>query len=310
MVEGHILLETLEGKLFAPEVLERSEGQLASALVMKAIDNSVRTKQPIQIGFLKLGIHRIPHAQVCVDHGTGPNKRQKDLAVFAHGTGKDGPPEFIPAVPAITELHILPDSVVFNVSRPKIQLPLFGVNGSHQVGDVVIELAGANVSNPQFLKDPVELLVHKSAVHSKDDGYISLVPLTDCFYQAPDHPFDALSGIAVYVTGAENAVSQITFPGHLQGVEALAFFVCWPDMLPLFCIVVIHNHGIDVQDHSFRLIYSKPPYKNPQMELAEKKSQRQGEGSEKSLDAMGRDHMSFFGFNDSRAAKILFYLSK
>ncbi|MDZ7761288.1 MAG: hypothetical protein U5L00_13675 [Desulfovermiculus sp.] len=98
VVEDHVLLETLEGKLFAPKVLERSEGQLALALVMKGSDDSVRTKQPIQLGFLKLGIHSMPHAQVCVDHRTGSNKRQKDLAVLAHGAGKDRPPKFVPLV--------------------------------------------------------------------------------------------------------------------------------------------------------------------------------------------------------------------
>jgi len=308
MKKGSIGPKLGEGQLFAAKVLEGPEGQLACSPFMVTPDETLRTQEPLQIGPAKLFVHGISLPYVGIDHLTGPGKGQENLAGFAHGPGKYGPAELVPVLAPIPEFEVFPDLIAVHVSRTEVFLPAPARDGGHGLGNILNELAPAYIADLQLLEHLENLLVHESGIHMDHYGHILVIAGADAFDHSADHTLHALAGVAVFFSGAQHRIHQQAIPGQLQGVEAFALFIGGLDSFSLFGLIVVHDHGIQIQDDGLRLGDGETPNEYGQIDIPEAPDQGPGEGLKEPLDCMGGDQVCRVGLDDPGIGLILFQL--
>jgi len=308
VIKGSIGPEPVKGKLLTAEFLKGPESQFAFSSLMIASNEAPGIKQRVKTGVLQLFIYGITLSYIGIEHLAGPGQGQEYLAVFAQWPGEYGPAKLSPALPPVAKLNIFPYLTAMNISRAKISLPSLVGDFGDELSDILIELAPADVSHSQFLEESEELLVHESCVHMDQYGYILTVSGTDTFNRPADHLLGAFAVIAVLLPGAKLRIDQYPIPGKLQGIEALALLIGGFYSLLLFSLVVVHNHGIQVQLDQVRLGYRESPDEYGQQDMSEALDQGPGKGLEKSLYCMGGDQASRIGLYCPSIGLILFQM--
>jgi hypothetical protein len=137
-------------------------------------------------------------------------------------------------------------------------------------------------------------------------GHILAVAGADALNHSADHPLYALAVVAVLLSRAQHRVHQHTLPAQLQGIETFAFFVGGLYSFPLLSLVVVHDHGIQIQFYQLRLGDRESPNENAQQNVPEGPDQWPGKGLKKPFDCMGGDQGCRVGFYCPCIGLILF----
>ena len=305
VVERGVGAKPLEGKPLIGKLLEDTEGQLAPAAVVVASDDPFGREHGLEAGLTELLIHAVAHAEVGVEDRTGPGKGEQELIVFGHRPGEKRSAEPLPGFPAVSELHVFPNTAVFDLLGSKVAPPCLLGDFSDRIGDIGVELSAADVSHIAGLHGLEEFLIHVAAVEVKNDGNILAVAAADQVHHASDHPLGPMAVIAVLVPGAEHRIDDKALPGHLEGTESQVLFVGGHHALSLVSVVVVHAHEIDIEQDDRGPADLEPPHKELEQDPATHPNQRPGEGLTESLDRMGRSHMARRGLDSGRIARIL-----
>lgn len=110
--------------------------------------------------------------------------------------------------------------------------------------------------------------------------------------------------VAVGIPPTENGVDHIALPGHLQRLESFDPFVGRSHAVADMRLVIVHDHGVDAQDHHIGLLQKEPPQEQPLQEMPEQVNARIPESPEESLDRVGGEHLSGPGLGDAGIARI------
>jgi len=305
IVECGIGAKALEGKPLIGEFLEDAKGQLAPAAMMVAPDDPVGREHGVEARLTELLIDPIAHAEIGIKHRARPGKGEQELIVFGHRPGEKRSTKTLPTTPAISELHIFPNTAVFDLLGSKVAPPCVLGDFSDRIGDIGVELSAADVSHIAGLHGLEEFLVHVSAVEMKNDGNIFAVAATDQVHHASDHPHGPMAVIAVPVAGLKHRIDDKALPGHLEGTKSPVLFVGGHHALSLVSVIVVHAHEIDIEQDDRRPADLEPPHKELKQDPATHPDQRPREGLTESLDRMGGSHAARRSLDRGRVARIL-----
>ena len=106
-IEGHIIAETLEGKLFKSKVLPCPMHQLIVTFAMIHTNDPPRNDHTAPSVTQKTPINRLTHSKVGVEDGLWPDKEKQHLPTFAYMPTKEHPREAAPASPPVLHLQIV-----------------------------------------------------------------------------------------------------------------------------------------------------------------------------------------------------------
>jgi hypothetical protein len=109
----------------------------------------------------------------------------------------------------------------------------------------------------------------------------------------------------VLVSATEYGVDDVSAPGHLKRLEALDLFVGRLDSMSLGGLVVVHDHGVDVQFDDFGAGYCEPPEKKLQKQAPKKVSPMWGKSPVESFDGVRGDQALQVGFDCGGIAGVL-----
>lgn len=287
VVKGGIGCETLEWQLFETEILQRTEDQLVAAPTMIGGDNGLRQQHIGTVGFDQRLVDGPAHAQVGVQERIGPGKSQQHLVVFIQRPAEYGPAKPLPAVASAAKLQILPDLTALLIAAP-----VTGLSGAYIFFDRWIQLAGTNVADVQLLKHLKELLIEKPAVHAHDDRHLDAVMLADFAYNMANHLLHGIAVVAVCIAAAKDRIDHKAFPVHLQWLKAANLLVGGPNPVAHPGLVVVHDHGVNAQNHHRRSLQVKAPQKQALQQMPEQINPRPPKALKKPLHRMGRKHVA------------------
>ena len=115
--------------------------------------------------------------------------------------------------------------------------------------DVGVELAHADVADAEFLEEPEQLLVEEAAVEAQEDGHIPSVVFANQSHHMADHLLHAVPGVGVFLTAPKDSIDEVAAPGHLKRGKALYLLVGGLHTVADVGLVVVHDHGVDAEDH-------------------------------------------------------------
>ena len=290
VVKGGIGCETLERQLFETEILKRPEDQLVAAPTMIGGDNRLRLQHIGTVGFDQRLVDGLAHAQIGVQERIGPGKSQQHLIVFIQRPAEYGPAKPLPAVTTAAKLKILPDLTALLIAAP-----MAGSSGAHIFFDRRIQLAGTDVADVQLLKYLKELLIEKPAVHAHYDRHLGAVVFADFAQNMANHLLHGIAVIAVRIAAAKDCIDHKAFPVHLQWLKAANLLVGGPNPVAHPGLVVVHDHGVDAQNHHRRGLQMKSPQKQALQQMPKQINPRPPKALEKPLHRMGRKHVARHG---------------
>ena len=172
VVEGRVPGKPLEGKRLRAEFLERSMDQFIGSPSMGRFDYRLGLEESPETSRLELLIDLGAHSQIGVQDAHRTCKLKKELSSQPHGPAKDRTTESGPTLPFASELHIIPNLLSFLVP-----CPVHSLRRPHILLDVLVDLSGAYVSDPELLKDLEELFVEETRVMRMRMGIPSLQTL-------------------------------------------------------------------------------------------------------------------------------------
>jgi hypothetical protein len=140
----------------------------------------------------------------------------------------------------------------------------------------------------------------------KDYRDILAVPFTNPMDDPANHPFSLPAMVAVVFPGAKDRIYQQPIPGHLKRTKAFVLFVGGVCPFTLSGFVVVHGHGVNVQNHYRGLPQEQSPHKKFLQDATARPDHRPGKGLYETLHRMGRGHVFWLDFNGSRVPFVLF----
>ena len=192
--------------------------------------------------------------------------------------------------------------------RPLVLGPHTGRDLSCEGLDVGVELAHADIADAEFLEELEELLVEEAAVEAEDDGHIPAVVLADQSHHVADHVGHAVAGVGVFLAAPEDGIDQEAAPGHLKWGKALDLLVRGLDTVAGVGLVVVHDHGVDAEDHDGWGLQLETPEEQVQEQATEEPDPGPPEGPKEALDGVRRGHLARLGLDHCRVALILLQL--
>jgi len=85
-----------------------------------APDDPVGRKHGLEARLTELLIEPIVHAEIGIKQRARPGKGEQELIVFGHRPGEKRSTKTLPTTPAISELHIFPNTAVFDLLGSKV----------------------------------------------------------------------------------------------------------------------------------------------------------------------------------------------
>ena len=149
-----------------------------------------------------------------------------------------------------------------------------------------------------------ELLVEEAAVEAQEDGDIPTVVLADQSHHVADHVGHAVAGVGVFLPAPEDGIDQEAAPGHLKRSKALDLLVGGLDTVAFLGLVVVHDHGVDAEDHGRRRFELEAPKEEVQEQAAEEPDPGPREGCQEALDGVGGGHVAGLGLNGRGVALV------
>ncbi len=269
---------------------------------MVGADDGVGFEHECMSGFTQLPIDNTAHAKIGVDECAGSRPGKQELLLLQQGTPKDGPVEAVPGLAAVAELETLPDILVGLAEV--VVIHGFGKRLDHGL-DIAVELAAADESDVELFHGGEEVLVEKAGVHADDDRDGLTVTGANHAHHMLDHLRGGVAVVRVLVAATEHGVDDVALPGHLERLEALDLLVGGLDAMSLGRLVVVHDHGVNVQlDHS-RAGDHKPPEEKLQKQASKKGGPLRGKGSIEPFDGVRGGHVLQAGFDGGCVARVL-----
>lgn len=115
---------------------------------------------------------------------------------------------------------------------------------------------------------------------------------------------DGILVVGMFRAAPENSVDNIASPGHLKRLKTEDIFVRGFNAVPFRRLVIVHDHGVNVQFNKFGRGHSQPPEKELQQQPAEKENSRQGKYLQKPFDGMERSPALGLDFNHGHTARV------
>jgi hypothetical protein len=290
-----------EGQSFKTKIFERPMHQLVAPAAVRGFDERFRCPQLFSSHLLQGEVDGFGLPQVRVQNGQRTEGFEHRLRIFWSEPTQDGSPDFRPGAPLIFPLEIVPFLVAFPVGISQAG----GFEGLGMLGQLVIDFAAANVSNPQTLKFQEEFFIEKAAVQQQDDGDFRTIPLSNRSHYPAYHLNHGLAVIAVLFPAAKKGIHNESPPGHLQGLKAVLPLVCGLDAVPVFGFIVVHDHRIQTQQNHCRRFEIQSPQKQAKQHASENPHPGHGKRFEKALDAVGGQHFVGSQFQTGRIAFVL-----
>ena len=295
VVEGRVAGKPLEGKRLRAEFLERSVYQFIGSPAVGRLDHGLGLEESPETSRLELLIDLGAHSQIGVQDAHRACKLKKELSPQPHGPAKDRSTESGPTLPFASELHIIP-----NLLSLLVPCPVHSLRRPHIFLDVLVDLSGAYVSDPELLKDLEELFVKETRVHANEDGNTFLTDLADLGQDVANHLFHGVPVIAVLFPAPEDRIDHESSPCHLKGLESFDLLVGGLHSVTPVGLIIVHYHRIDAQFDHFGLRKLQSPEEKLLQKSTEEPNPKPGKCLEKTLHGVGGKQCLPLRFNGGR----------
>ncbi len=112
-------------------------------------------------------------------------------------------------------------------------------------------------------------MIEKTAVHSEDNDDIFIVVTTNQFDQIGHHIDDCMAVIAVLFAAPKNRIDNLPIPDYLQRLKTQNLLIGRLNSVPLFRLIVVHNHRVNRQIDDCRLLNFQSPNEQTLQNLPE-----------------------------------------